>query len=354
MVVVPCNLYPVPCNLGGSVRFDYVLRRMGIFRAVLWVASTLNFLLPRLSTQNPIRDKLMSQAASTGYLQLALEEMTAEYESKFGLDRPVWQQYIAYMTDVFRLDFNYSITNYPRTVLSMMQDALPWTIGLLGVTTLIAFTLGTLLGAMMGWPRAPKFISRVLFPPLLTFSAIPGYLLGLVLVYVLSFQLKAFPTFGGYSIGTIPNWSSVAFWGDIAHHAVLPALAIILGAIGRDALGMRAMMVTTQGEDYMVFAQAKGLKGSTLFMKYAVRNALLPQATGLALALGSILSGAVLVEVIFGYPGIGTTLFHAICENDYFLIQGIIIGIIAALGIATLILDLIYPILDPRITYKKS
>jgi len=114
------------------------------------------------------------------------------------------------------------------------------------------------------------------------------------------------------------------------------------------------MMVTTQGEDYMVFAQAKGLKGSTLFMRYAVRNALLPQATGLALALGNILSGAVLVEVIFAYPGIGTTLFHAIRENDYFLIQGIIIGIIASLGVATLILDLIYPILDPRITYKKT
>jgi peptide/nickel transport system permease protein len=336
------------------VRLDYVLRRLGIFLAVLWVASTLNFLLPRLSSQNPIRDKLMSQAASTGYLQLALDDMTREYEAKFGLDRPVWQQYLIYMNDVLHLDFNYSITNYPRTVLSMMQDALPWTIGLLGMTTLIAFSLGTLLGALMGWPRAPKFISRILFPPLLTFSAIPGYLLGLVLVYILSFQLKAFPTFGGYTIGTIPNWNSPAFWGDILYHSVLPAAAIVLGGIGTWALGMRAMMVTTRGEDYMVFAEAKGLRGSTLFTKYAMRNALLPQATGLALALGNILSGAVLVEVIFSYPGIGTTLFHAIRENDYFLIQGIILGVIAALGVATLILDLLYPILDPRITYKQS
>jgi peptide/nickel transport system permease protein len=336
------------------VRLDYLLKRLGIFLAVIWVASTLNFLLPRISSQNTIRDKLLSQAASTGYLQAAIEEMVTEYEAKFGLDRPIWQQYIAYMTDVFRLDFNYSITNYPRTVLSMIQDALPWTIGLLGTTTLIAFTLGTLLGALMGWPRAPKFISRLLFPPLLTLSAIPGYLLGLVLVYILSFQLRIFPTFGGYTIGTIPNWNSFAFWIDILYHSVLPALAIILGAIGSWALGMRAMMVTTTGEDYMVFAQAKGLKGSTLFLKYAVRNALLPQATGLALALGNILSGAVLVEVIFAYPGIGTTLFHAIRENDYFLIQGIVVGIIAALGITTLILDLIYPILDPRITYKKT
>jgi len=206
----------------------------------------------------------------------------------------------------------------------------------------------------MGWPRAPKFIARFLFPPLLVFSAIPVYLLGLVLVYFFSFQLRSFPTFGGYTIGTIPNWNSFAFWMDILYHSVLPALAIILGGIGSWALGMRAMMVTTQGEDYMVFAEAKGLKGATLFLRYAVRNALLPQATGLALALGHILSGAVLVEVVFSFPGIGTTLFHAIRENDYFLIQGIIIGIIASLGIATLILDLIYPLLDPRITYKRT
>jgi peptide/nickel transport system permease protein len=117
---------------------------------------------------------------------------------------------------------------------------------------------------------------------------------------------------------------------------------------------MRAMMVTTQGEDYMIFAEAKGLKGSTLFLRYAVRNALLPHVTGLALALGHILSGAVLVEVVFSFPGIGTTLFHAIRENDYFTIQGIILGIIASLALATFILDLIYPLLDPRITYRKA
>jgi peptide/nickel transport system permease protein len=186
------------------------------------------------------------------------------------------------------------------------------------------------------------------------FSAVPFYLLGLVLVWLFSFQLKVFPTFGGYTVGTIPNWSDPAFWADVLYHSILPALAIILGSIGAWALGMRAMMVTTQGEDFMTFAEAKGLKGTTLFMRYAMRNALLPQATGLALALGHILSGAVLVEVIFSYPGIGTTLFHAIRENDYFLIQGIIIGVIVSLGIATLILDLLYPVLDPRITYKRT
>lgn len=336
------------------MRVDYVLRRFGIFLVVVWAASTLNFLLPRLSSQNPIVDKLMSQAASSGYLQTGIDQMVKEYEAKFGLDKPLYVQYLTYMGDVLHLNFNYSIANYPRTVLSMMQDALPWTIGLLTMTTFIAFTLGTLLGALMGWPRAPAFITKFLFPPLLTFSAVPFYLLGLILVYLLSFRLQAFPTFGGYTVGTIPNWGSLGFWLDIASHAVLPALSIVLGGVGSWALGMRAMMVTTQGQDYMVFADAKGLKGSTLFLRYALRNALLPQVTSLALALGHILSGAVLVEVVFSYPGIGTTLFHAIRENDYFTIQGIILVIVAALALATFILDLIYPLLDPRITYRKE
>ena len=138
------------------------------------------------------------------------------------------------------------------------------------------------------------------------------------------------------------------------HHSTLPALSIILASIGFWALGMRAMMVTTQGEDYMTFAEAKGLKDRTLFCRYAIRNALLPQTTALALTLGHIVSGAVLVEVVFAYPGIGTVLYHAIREFDYFLIQGIIFLIIVSIALATLILDLIYPLLDPRITYRRA
>ena len=336
------------------MRADYVLRRFGIFLLIVWLAATLNFFLPRLSSQNPIRDKLVQQAVTGGYMQAGIQDMVKEYEEKFGLDKPLWQQYITYWSDLARLDFNYSIANYPKKVTTMIEQALPWTIGLLGVTTLLAFLIGTFLGALMGWPKAPKFINNILLPPLLTFSAIPYYVLGLLLLYIFAFQAKWLPIFGGYTAGVIPNWSSLAFWWDIAQHAFLPALSIILAAIGFWGLGMRAMMVTTQGEDYMIFAEAKGLKGSTLFLRYAVRNALLPQVTSLALQLGHILSGAVLVEVVFSFPGIGTTLFQAIRANDYFVTQGIILGVIASLGITTFILDLIYPILDPRITYRRA
>lgn len=331
---------------------DYVLKRFGIFVLIVWAATSLNFFLPRLSSTNPIRERLLEQALQGGYVQQGMNQMVEEYERRFGLDQPLWQQYLIYMGDVLRLDFNYSIANYPRTVTSIMAEALPWTIGLLTLTTLISFAIGTLLGAFLAWPRAPRWL-HFFMPPLLALNAIPFFLLGLVLIYLFTFQVNVLPLFGGYSPGAVPSLS-LDFAVDVARHAVLPSLSIILVAIGGWALGMRAMMITTQGEDYVTFADAKGLKPRTLFMRYAIRNAMLPQATALALVLGHVVSGAVLVEVIFGYPGIGTVLFNAIRQSDYYLVQGISIGVIVTLGMATFILDLLYPLLDPRITYKRA
>src|SRR5262245_16085126 len=283
---------------------------------------------------------------------MGLDAMVKEYEKRFGLDRPLWKQYVTYLRDVCRFDFNYSISSYPRTVNSIIAEALPWTVGLLGTTTLLSFTIGSLLGALLAWPGAPRGV-RFLMPPLWALHAIPFFLLGLILMYLLAFQLKLLPMFGGYTVGAFPAMT-LAFVGDVLKHAILPALSITLVAMGGWALTMRGMMVTTQGEDYVTLAEAKGLKSLTIFLRYCVRNAILPQTTALALSLGQILSGAVLVEVIFAYPGIGTVLYHAIRENDHFLIQGIVFSVIVALGVATLMLDLIYPWLDPRITYRKA
>jgi peptide/nickel transport system permease protein len=335
------------------VPLDYLLKRLLFLVMIIWLAATINFFLPRLSGQDPIREKLYQQMLQGGFMAAGLQETTQEYERKFGLDKPLWQQYLTFLADTSRLDFNYSIANYPKKVTEMMAEALPWTIGLLTVTTLMAFGLGTFLGALLAWPRAPRFLVNFLLPPLLTLSAIPYYLLGLVLLWIFAFQSKLFPIFGAYTPGTIPELS-LAFWLDIAHHAVLPALSIVLAAIGFWALGMRAMMITTQGDDFMTFAEAKGLKGSTLFWRYAVRNALLPQVTGLGLALGHILSGAVLVEVVFSFPGIGTVLYRSIRAFDYFAIQGMVFAVIVSIAVATFVLDVIYPIVDPRITYRRA
>lgn len=333
------------------MRLNYILRRIGFFLVIVWLAASVNFLLPRLTGQDPIREKLMRQAMLGGAVQSGMDAMIKTYEIKFGLDRPFYVQYLSYLGDVLRFDFNYSIAHYPNRVIDMLMDALPWTLGLLTISFLLSFTIGSLLGALFGWPRTPRFV-HWFFGPLLSLNAIPYFLLGLLLLYLFAFAVKIFPSGGGFERGTLPSLS----WGfalNVAYHSILPALSILLAQIGGWALGMRAMMITTQGEDYMIFADAKGLNERTLFFRYAVRNAILPQVTGMALVLGNILSGAVLVEIIFQYPGIGSMLWRAIRETDYFVVQGVVFFSIVAIGVATLILDLIYPILDPRISYEK-
>ena len=333
------------------MRLDYLLRRVGLFLMIVWLAATVNFFLPRLTGQDPIREKLMREAMLGGAAQSGMDAMVKTYEIKFGLDRPFYIQYLNYLGDVLRFDFNYSIAHYPNRVIDMMADALPWTLGLLTISFLLSFFLGSLLGALFGWPRTPRYV-HWFFGPLLSLNAIPYFLLGLLLLYLLAFAVKIFPSGGGFERGTLPSlsWS---FALNVAYHAVLPALSILLAQVGGWALGMRAMMITTQGEDYMVFADAKGLSERTLFLRYAVRNAILPQVTGMALVLGNIFSGAVLVEIIFQYPGIGSMLWRAIRETDYFVVQGVVFFSIVAIGVATLVLDLIYPLLDPRISYEK-
>jgi peptide/nickel transport system permease protein len=334
------------------VSVGYIVRRFFIFLAVVWAAVSFNFFLPRLGGQNPIREKLVSQSALSGSVQAGLEEMIKEFETKFGLDKPLWQQYLTYLSDMSRFDFNYSIANYPRKVVDMIADALPWSITLLLVTTILGFLIGNFLGALLAWPSAPKFLNYVM-PPIMMLSAIPYFLLGLIMVYIFGFFLGVFPMYGGYKTGTIPTMTLSFIW-DVVWHSILPGLSIILVSTGGWALGMRSLMVMTQGEDYVIFADAMGLRDRTIFSQYAIRNALLPQVTALALALGTIVSGAVLVEVIFGYPGIGTMLYQAIRGSDYYLVQGIVFVVIVSIGLATFVLDIIYPLLDPRITYRKG
>jgi peptide/nickel transport system permease protein len=323
-----------------------------MFLLIVWLAATVNFFLPRIGGQDPIREMMIQQAALGGGVQTGLEDMIRIYNQKFGLDRPLWQQYLSYLADMSRLDLNYSITSYPQRVSDIIVRALPWTMILLTTTTLFSWVLGNFLGAFMAWPRAPKFLN-VLLPPLLSLNAIPFFLLGLILIFLFAFHWRIFPLFGGYSPGTIPTLTP-AFLRDALYHSVLPALSIVLVSLGGWALGMRAMMITTQGEDFVTYADAKGLKGRTIFFHYAMRSALLPQATALALVLGQIVSGAVLVEVVFTYPGIGGVLYQAILASDFTVVQGIIFVLIVSIGLATLILDLIYPLLDPRITYRRA
>lgn len=331
--------------------FGYALRRIFLFFMVIWVAASLNFFLPRLASgRDPVRSRLGQQAATGGSVT-GIQELVDTYTKKFGLDEPLYKQYVRYLGDTAQLDFGYSIALYPARVSDLIGNALPWTILLLLTSTLLSFVVGTLAGAFLGWQKRPRQVDY-LFMPLLTLSAVPYYVLGLILVYFLAFRTTSFPLTGGYDIGSHPSWSfSFAF--DAIHHSILPALSIILVQMGSWAIGMRGMMVMTEGEDFMTYAEARGIPSRVIFLRYGLRNAMLPQVTSLALSLGTIVSQAVLVEVVFGYPGIGTLLYRSITGVDYFLIYGIVLLVVISIALMTLILDLIYPLLDPRITYQR-
>lgn len=329
--------------------WSFVLNRVGMLFLIVWSAATLNFIIPKLTPRNPLREKLMREAARTGYIPPGFEEMVQAYEIKFGLDLPIWKQYLNYMGDLIRGDMGSSIANFPKNVSELIMEGLPWTIGLLTTSLIVAFFLGTLLGALMPWPRANAFVRNVL-PSILIFGAVPAFLISLILLYYVGFRWKLLPLGGGYRAGSIPGLT-VPFAIDIFKHSLLPAIALVLSSAGGWALGMRGMMVTVQGEDYMTFAEAKGVKGWRLFYKYGMRNALLPQVTGLALAFSYIISGSVLVELVFGYPGLGMVLTRAISQLDYPVIYGVVLILTIAIALAMFIMDMIYPLLDPRITY---
>jgi peptide/nickel transport system permease protein len=334
------------------MNWRYALKRFALFLVVIWAAASVNFFIPRLGTgRDPIREKLGQLAASGGLRQEGVEEMVKAYQAKFGLDKPLYVQYLNYLGDLLSFDLGYSLANYPARVGQMIANAMPWTLGLLLVSTLISFSFGTLAGALVAWPRSPRFL-QALVVPLMTLSAIPYYLLGLILLYLLGLQLKLFPLSGGYAPGTLPVWD-LDFALEVLHHSMLPALSIVLAAVGFWGLGMRGMMVSTVGEDYIALAEANGLRDRTIFLRYAVRNAFLPQFTALGLSLANVVAGQVLVEVVFAYPGVGTLLFQSIQSSDYTAINGVVFVIILSIGLVTMLMDFLYPLLDPRISHRR-
>jgi peptide/nickel transport system permease protein len=327
----------------------FVIQRLLFLILVIWAASTITFFIPRISPRNPIRERFAELARSGGFSPGDMEKIIGAYSEKFGLDKPLWQQYIDYMSGIARFDLGVSLNKYPRTVWQLIMESLPWTIGLLFTATVLSFVLGNLLGAVAAWPRAPAWL-RGFATPFVLLQGMPPVLLGVLLLFFVGFRLKLLPLGSAYSIGTQPNWS-LDFALDMLKHQILPALALILGSIGGWVLSMRGMGVTIQGEDYVNFAEHKGLGGRAIFRDYYLRNALLPQVTGFALALGSLITSGLIVEQLFGLPGVGSVLNDAIRSNDFLVIYGIVLFIVIAVAVLMVIVELLYPLLDPRIRH---
>ena len=327
-----------------------VIQRLLFLIVVIWAASTITFFIPRLSPKNPIRERFNQLAMSGGFNPTDLEVIIASYNAKFGLDKPLYQQYFDYVSGVARLDMGVSLNKYPRTVMELVMDSLPWTIALLLVTTVLSFVIGNLLGAVAAWPRSPNWL-RMIATPFILLMGVPPVIMAVLLLFFVAFRLKFLPLGSAYSTGMIPDWSSPAFIWDVVKHQILPALALILGTVGGWVLSMRGMGVTIQGEDYVLFAEHKGLGGFAIFKDYYLRNALLPQVTSFALALGTVITSAIVVESMFGLPGLGTVLNQAIRSNDFLVIYGVVLFITIAVATMMIIVELLYPLLDPRIRH---
>ena len=333
----------------GGISLNYLVRRLLVFFLTLWVAATLIFIIPRLAPGDPISAMVARLTYQAGFVENS-NAIIEGWKERFGLNDPVYVQYVRYMGNLLQFDMGFAMARFPSTVSQLVGRALPWTIGLVGVATLIFFTAGNLFGALLAWTKTPKLV-KVLIPMSMIFTSIPPLLAGLLLVYIFGFLLRVFPQGYAYGYGLSPELT-LEFIGSVLHHGFLPAMAIVLVTFGYWALGMRGMMVTIEGEDYMILAEAKGLKPFYVLYRYMIRNAILPQMTALAVSIGTLVGGSVLVEVIFNYNGMGTLIFTAIREQDFNLIQGTSFILILTSALAVLIIDLSYPLIDPRISLE--
>lgn len=322
----------------------FILRKLGFYVVALWGAMTLNFFLPRLMPGNPV-DQLISKLSQHGPVT---PETRHALELLLGADssEPMWKQYINYFVSIFKGDLGVSVAYYPTKVSEVIGNTLPWTVGLVGLATIIAFALGIVLGAFAGWKRG-SVIDNII-PVLTLFQSIPYFWVGLILLYFLSLKAGIFPLFGGYDVYTTTPGLTWEFISSVIYYGILPAVTIVLSSLGGWMLGMRNMMVSTLSEDYILVAEAKGLSPMKIMRSYAARNAVLPSISGFAISLGFVVSGSLVTETVFSYPGIGSALLTAVQSNDYALMQGIFLIItISVLG-ANLIMDLLYGFIDPR------
>ena len=328
----------------------YLGRKLAWTVVVLFVALLLNFLLPRLIPGNPV-DAIVGQLARGGGAGgEQLRQIHEHFMAEFGLDRPLWEQFLVYLGNVLQGDFGTSFGQYPASVNTLIAQALPWSIAIQLPAILVGWIVGNLLGALAAFKGG--WFDRGAFTVSLFLSSIPPFALAIVLLFLVGVQMGILPVGGAYSFGLTPEWSLV-FLGDAITYFWLPFWSIVLVFIGGQAVGMRSMAIYELGSDYVNYNRGLGVRDG-ITVRYIFRNAMLPQFTGLALSIAAMISGALITELVFSYPGLGTLLFTAIGQNDYPVIQAITLLITLAVLIANFTVDVLTGFIDPRIRAAQS
>ncbi|WP_405482523.1 ABC transporter permease [Streptomyces sp. NBC_00009] len=326
----------------------FILRRLGFFLLTLWAALTLNFFIPRFMPGDPV-DALVVRTRGR-VSRDALEQMLTSFG--FKPDQNVAVQYVDYLGHMFTGNWGRSIgQTLGEPVTKLIGGALPWTLGLVGITTVLAFVLGTLIGTVSGWRRGGA-LDAILPPIFVITSALPYFWVGLLLILIFSQGTGGWlPANFNYDTSIVPGFSP-GFVGSVLSHAVLPAATLLITTIGGWILTMRNNMITTLAEDYVRMARAKGLGSRRIMYGYAARNAILPNLAGFAMSLGFVISGAILIEYVFNYPGIGYLLYNAVQNVDYPLMQALFMLFTVAVLVALLAVDIATVWLDPRARAK--
>lgn len=329
----------------------YLIPRILQTFTIIFIGITVTFIIPRLSPTDPVEAQIsMMMARGEAIDPQSIVSMREALTDLYGLSGGPVQQYFAFWGRLLRGDLGPSLANFPTPVSAMIGQAMPYTLSLLITAMIISWVFGNLFGALSSYYPKNRVLGviEVLGQ---AFRPIPYYIVAIVLLVVFAYLIPIFPFSGAYPIGTKPNWSLEFIW-TLLQHAALPAATLVLVGFGGWFIGMKSLTSNIISEDYVVYAETTGMKESKILNYYIMRNALLPQLTGLAMSLGTVFSGALIMEVVFGFPGLGMLTMVAVYRNDYSMIMGIAIYSIIGVAIAVFIMDLIYPLFDPRVRYQ--
>src|SRR3954449_7597947 len=323
----------------------WFVRRLAFYAFALWVALTINFLLPRLMPGSPLAGLLQHMSPA----QLSANPgVMKTYEALLGGGHhSIWHDYVTYLGRIVHFDFGISTSNYPTPVSEVVGRTLPYSMFLVGVAFILAFILGTAIGMVAAWRRG-RAVDNIVVPVFMALSALPAFFTALLGLYFLGLKLNWFPIQHAYDSGVTPGYSW-AFVSSAFRHAQLPILVIVAAFTGGWVLNMRTVMINTISEDYVLMAQAKGLRDRRVMTRYAARNAILPPLNGFAPLFASAIGGLVFIEFVFSYPGAGLTLQQAVLGNDYPLAQAILVVLSVCVILANLVMDLLNFVLDPRL-----